>query len=318
MTLDISSAGQIFAKCQVTDYLCHGEALSECNMIDFVVDTYEVDILPRDKAEIYTKRSEGWEADSDNEDVQVCRPGQPHHDRILYLSHHPKAEKKQQKFRSRGHHNLPNFIGQYFPRRDDPKTYLFYCACMLLLLKPWRDIGQDLKGPSQTWSKAFESFLGQASQHTRFILSGIQYFHECESAAKKSRVQDLRLVEEINLCNSHAFNEDIGNDELGEDYVEINSGFSEEGLVQLIASQTPTDELHHTLLAIEIAKRSKIFPNHGAQWQVRNESLVGNASGDDFVKLMQWKAQMKRDIVMQNTDSDTLHTVEEDSGVQVD
>ena len=125
-------------------------------------------------------------------------------------------------------------------------------------------------------------------------------------------------MEEVKLCNSHAFNEDIGSDELGEDYVEINSGFSEEGLVQLIALQIPTDELHHALLAIEIAKCSKIFPNHGAQWQVCNKLLVKNALSDDFVKLMQWKAHIKRDIVMQNADSDTLYTVKEDSGAQVD
>ena len=225
---DISSTGQIFAKCQVTDYLCHSEALSGCNMIVFFVDTYEVNILPCDKAKTYGNHNEGWESDSNDEDVHVHRPGQPHHECILYLSHYPKAEKKQQKFDSQGHCNLPNFIGQYSPCHDDPKTYPFYCACMLLL-NPWRDIGQDLKVPSQTWSKAFDFFISQASQQMQFILSGIQYFHKCESATKKGRVQDLGLVEEVNSSDGCASKEDMGSDELGEDYVEINSGFREEG-----------------------------------------------------------------------------------------
>ena len=47
------------------------------------------------------------------------------------------------------------------------------------------------------------------------------------------------------------------------------------------------------------------------------DGSVGNATGDDLAKLMQWKGQMKRDIVTQNTDSDTPHAVDVDWGGQV-
>ncbi|KAM6492479.1 hypothetical protein JOM56_012203, partial [Amanita muscaria] len=82
---------------------------------------------------------------------------------------------------------LPNIVGCYFPRRDDPTIYQFYCACMLMLLKPWCDMQEDLKEPTQTWSKAFLLFTSAASERIKFILSGIQYFHECDSAAQESR-----------------------------------------------------------------------------------------------------------------------------------
>ncbi|KAG1858508.1 hypothetical protein F4604DRAFT_1493024, partial [Suillus subluteus] len=75
--------------------------------------------------------------------------------------------------------NLPNFIGSYFLRRDDPKVYPFYCACMLVLLKPWRDVMTDLKSEDQTWESVFKEFSSIAPQKIHHILSGIQYFYEC-------------------------------------------------------------------------------------------------------------------------------------------
>ena len=99
---------------------------------------------------------------------------------------------------------------------------------------------------------------------------------------------------------------------MGEDFRKVDSGYSKEGLANLIASQTPVDELHHALLAIEIAKCSKIFANHNSQWEVGTDGLVGNATGNDVVNLMQWKGQMKRDVVTQNTDLDIPHAMDID------
>ncbi|KIO04549.1 hypothetical protein M404DRAFT_79594, partial [Pisolithus tinctorius Marx 270] len=49
---------------------------------------------------------------------------------------------------------LPNFIGHYFPMQDDPDCHAFYCALMFMLLKPWQDLGTDLKGSHKTWEHA--------------------------------------------------------------------------------------------------------------------------------------------------------------------
>ncbi|KAJ7187074.1 hypothetical protein C8R46DRAFT_810295, partial [Mycena filopes] len=82
----------------------------------------------------------------------------------------------------RGHNTLPNFIGYQFPRRDDAETRDFYCACMLVLLKPWRNLATDLKSGTQSWSEAFETFKASASPRIHDILAGVQYFHSCQSA----------------------------------------------------------------------------------------------------------------------------------------
>src|ERR1700722_8779467 len=141
MVLDIDSDGKVFPKSQVTDYTCRNEGLSGYNVFNFFVDTYEKPIsqreLQKETREISLLASNG--------------PGRPPHDRFRYLPNHPKHKVIQRIKRMIGHNNLPNIIGRYFPRRDDPDTYQFYCASMLLLLKPWRNIETDLKSPSQTW-----------------------------------------------------------------------------------------------------------------------------------------------------------------------
>ncbi|KAI9069329.1 hypothetical protein FKP32DRAFT_1556688, partial [Trametes sanguinea] len=68
--------------------------------------------------------------------------------------------------------------GPWFPRNDDPDVRDFYCASMLMLLKPWRDLRQ-LKLPSQTWQEAFEDFRATLPSEMRYVLEGIQYYHDC-------------------------------------------------------------------------------------------------------------------------------------------
>ena len=76
------------------------------------------------------------------------------------------------------HHALLNFIGSKFPSEDDADDRDMYCASMLMLLKPWRDLASDLKGTDETWEAAFNEFRRAASTEELNILSSIQYFHE--------------------------------------------------------------------------------------------------------------------------------------------
>ena len=69
--------------------------------------------------------------------------------------------------------SLAHFIGRPFPHRDDPEEYEFYCALMLMLLKPWRNLAEDLKPPSQTWQSAFEEFLTATSQQGHCVRHSI-------------------------------------------------------------------------------------------------------------------------------------------------
>lgn len=125
VTLDISNSGRMIVKSQVVDYQCRGTELEESNILDFFVDTYEVEVTKADR-----------EAEFFDEEARRG-PGRPHHTRVRYLNSHPKSRSIQRIIRAKGHRNLPNFLGRWLPRNDDEKTYDFYCACMLMLLKPW-------------------------------------------------------------------------------------------------------------------------------------------------------------------------------------
>ncbi|KAL4071216.1 hypothetical protein V8B97DRAFT_1861588, partial [Scleroderma yunnanense] len=57
--------------------------------------------------------------------------------------------------------------------------YLFYCASMLMLLKPWHSLATDLKQLLQSWDSAFNEYMSGTSVHTKCVLANIQYFHKC-------------------------------------------------------------------------------------------------------------------------------------------
>ena len=88
--------------------------------------------------------------------------------------------------------------------------------------------------------------------------------------------------------------------ELGEGLVEVEEGYSEEGLAALLASQTSIQEEMHGRLAVKIAKHAKLFSSDSSDWKIGNRSTISNAMGDDLMKLMAWKSQMKQDVLAQN------------------
>ena len=145
--------------------MLRGESLVHCNIMEYFVDTYKADM-----------EKHYMHSTNDTTD-QHQRPGQKQNECILYLPAHPKYQQKLRVKWTRGHNQLPNFIGRFFPCSDDPDIRDFYCASMLLLLKPWREV-TDLKLPSQTWSQAFDSFLSTTSLKAKNIIAGIQYFYE--------------------------------------------------------------------------------------------------------------------------------------------
>ncbi|KAF9061324.1 hypothetical protein BDP27DRAFT_1182467, partial [Rhodocollybia butyracea] len=79
---------------------------------------------------------------------------------------------------------IPDFVGRYFPKRQQEGNNDFFYASMLLLLKPWRNASVDLKGTTETWENAYSTFMATTSQHNKDIVEGIQFFHSCQHAAK--------------------------------------------------------------------------------------------------------------------------------------
>lgn len=259
----------MFAKSQVTDYQHRGTELQDYNLVEFFTDTYEAEITKADhKAELVSEDAHRG-------------PGRPRNPRVRYLSTHPKSASIHRVIRSARHRNLPNFLGRWFPRNDDPDIYDFYCACMLVLLKPWRDLTADLKSHTETWTSAFEDFRVSASPKVRRMLSGIQYFHECKSAADSDNA--------VRPFPYPVPTDQTLDDESGVDNIPNAQGFSEEGLALLKAEAVPLREEQHGRMAIEIAKHLGIFQNNQKVWPV-NQGDVGpvNATESDLSRVAMW------------------------------
>ncbi|KAG9225266.1 hypothetical protein CCMSSC00406_0007097 [Pleurotus cornucopiae] len=86
----------------------------------------------------------------------------------------------------RGHETLPQFVGKWFPRRSDPDDEALYCASMLALFKPWRELG-DLKAPGKSLKQSFEDFLVSCPQRLRRVMDNMEYYYTSAEAANRDR-----------------------------------------------------------------------------------------------------------------------------------
>ncbi len=134
ITLQLNPRGQLYAKSQVTDYSLQGTALEDYNVQDFFTNTYKA---PMPKPPMADTNDNRELSDSDNEPVHPARRGRSPNMRSLYHAGHPHAMIKLRVVHTPLHWHIVNYVGRFFPSKDDPTTYPFYCASMLLLLKPW-------------------------------------------------------------------------------------------------------------------------------------------------------------------------------------
>ena len=302
ITLEADELGKLRPRNQVTDYMFRGEALADYNVIEFFVDTYE-DRVKGDNTDSHLHMYKTGDKQ---------KRGRPCHERVPYLPGHPTKQTKQRVVRGQNHNNLPNFIGRYFPPRDDPDQYPFYCASMLMLLKPWRDVKTDLKKSMQTWEEALEEFLETAPAKVTDILSGIQYYHMCHWSAKQ-QAQNLGIWEKSMGTEMEEMQVD------GEKVATLQQGsitLSEEGLRRLQASEEPTMEDLHAFSAIESARFAKLFEEDSIELWTEAEKrsnteldlqfmLGGRRCDDEDVQnMLQWKTQMEADVERQNIEFD--------------
>ena len=266
ITLELSNSGRLTVKSQVIDYQHRGAELEDYNILDFFVETYETEITRADR-----------KADSFEDDYRGR--GRPRNTRVQYLVGHPKSGSVHRVIRSSGHRNLPNFVGKWFPRNDDEQFHDFYCASMLTLLKPWRNLETDLKAPTESWVAAFDTFRASATPRVKRALSGIQYFHECESAAQK----DVTSPSPYRISTDGQ----ILDDESSADHPH-HQVFSEEGLALLKEANVSLREELHGHMAIELARLLGIFGDKQHVWAVGQRSVPSNATQEDLLRISAW------------------------------
>ncbi len=293
VTLDLSSAGNLFAKSQLTDYVLRGEELASFSVFRFIRDSYDANVRGSEPSK-----------PAMHEDA-TRRPGRPRHQRARYLPAHPCARTKQRVLRASGHRCLVNVVGRWFVRCDDPDVRDTYCASMLLLLKPWRDVSRDLKAGDQSWQDAFDVFMATASEETKDVVSGAQYFHECALAAEADRDDEDaadtatgRRAGDYDVLDAEADHEGEA-DGIGAVV------HTEAGLEALKASQTNYPERLHALHALAVARAAGFFPEDViSTWDTSQAGSVAAATGDDLVNMHAWRAHMAADVLRRQEAAD--------------
>ncbi|THH11044.1 hypothetical protein EW146_g8174 [Bondarzewia mesenterica] len=119
-----------------------------------------------------------------------------------------------------------------------------------MLLKPWRSLLSDLKLPDENWSTAFERFIVDASVEVKRTISGFQYYHECQSAAKQARNSSRGDAEEFGGIEAESI---VDDDVLAKD------SYTEENLGKLLAMTHGPRDVMYAEMAILHAVEAGIF-----------------------------------------------------------
>ena len=167
VTLLSNTKGEIYASCQLQDYLHRAPEMEHCSLLAFAIDTWE---------ETYNNENE-----TEKKGSPTLKAGCPAHIRACYDHDHPRWHSHRRVFRAFGHNTLPHIAGPWFPHNNDANLYNFYCACMLALLKPWHK-KEHLKSDDEPWHVAFMSFKNNATTYQKRVIAGFQYYYKSKVA----------------------------------------------------------------------------------------------------------------------------------------
>ena len=262
VSLQLDNGEHVRAWNQVTDYEYRGTEQDEVNIIHFFKDNYDEAIRcsPPDKSNTHT--------------------GCPRHNRVQYTPDHPYHTSRQRVLCPELHNNLINFVGPWFPRRNDADGEDVYYASMVMLFRPWCNIRSDLKGTDKTWKQAFEHLQAGMSCEELRMLDNIQYYYHCKQSADKHSEDDAE--ENETLSTEHTNQEDY-------EYVE-------EDEEQTCETRRVDREMINGQLAIEAGRLIGIFSEEAEEPTA--DTLSGawhtfrNAIAVDFENLQNWRSHL--------------------------
>jgi hypothetical protein len=237
--------GVLTMKDDIKDYADRGTEMTELSFFDFFIETYE----------------------GDRSQPSLNGRGRKPNGRVPYMEgtgHNNKCRV----YRTKGHETMPNFIGGWFPRNDVDDQQDMYCASMLALFSPWRVIG-DLKMENQTFKQAFDIFVGQTDDRTKYMMANIQYQHECVDSALKKRATEEEDKPIIALTLEETGDNLVtGGMLLTGDSQSVE--YTSRDIEHAIASEFSVDDKLYAEVALNIAMDCNIFeeePPIGVSWK---------------------------------------------------
>lgn len=170
LALDFST-GRVNLKDQLREYRYRGVGLSSMSMLEFILNTYEGQMLDETPAG-QKRKLDGTRA-----------AGRPPNERHEYL---PAANKGKscRVVRSAGHETIPKICGSWFARSDRPAEQDMHRATMLTLMVPWRNL-HEIKNENETFENRYRRMLEAADDRCRTFINNAQYYHECLDGAKE-------------------------------------------------------------------------------------------------------------------------------------
>lgn len=244
-----------------------GEELKDYSVMDFFTNTYEEGVNNRDREHVLESTS---------------ARGRPRSQRSQYMDGHPRATTHVRVVRAAGHNTLPNFVGSRFPRNDDEDIHDFYCASMLMLLKPWRNLA-NLKNPSMSWSDAFSQFVGQSTQRDiHKTLSGIQLYHRSFAAVQEDHRTAGFPQPQVEP------NEETVFDDMDPAIEPVTMAT----LAQAEANSVPWRDELYGQSAVAVGRLAGRFGSTGPDMDIDVQQIVSRANGEDAEKLLQWQSAL--------------------------
>ena len=125
-----------------------------------------------------------------------------------YQKDHPQRKTMVRVIRASNHNWLLKLMGRRIPRNDIPQEVELYCATVLMLVKPWRQLSH-LREDHATWKEAFDTFMMTAHPGIKRMLENIQDQYRSADAAE----DDLA----VRLAKEEGFEPEDNNDPQEED-----------------------------------------------------------------------------------------------------
>jgi hypothetical protein len=256
--------GQLEYVSQLKDYANRGESLETLSLWEFVRDTYNGSKLPSDskgkRANHFSDRSAFM---NDTDQLSKCRV-----------------------VRKAGHETMVDFVGPWLPRNERGDNYPMFCATMLALLIPWRNIGA-IHQNSLSLEAEFEKFLAVARPDQMLFMQNGQYYHESSEGVRR------RQKEESILPIVNPYEQIMEEGEEMECFNELDELLvPEEDIQYAIDHPFGPEEQAFAQVGMNIATDLGIFADEtvDAQSAINRKNVSRIADMEDVEQYQSWKA----------------------------
>ncbi|KAJ7080494.1 hypothetical protein C8R43DRAFT_965727 [Mycena crocata] len=256
--------GTVAMKDQLKEYADRGHEMDDVSYLEYFLESYDG-------------------ADVEGEEERD-KAGRPRSTRVPYLE--DSKRKGCRIIRGPGHETLPRFVGSWFPR-DTPSTHEYYCANILALLCPWRNISDLKDDDEETFHSVYERFMAHAEDDTRRTVANVDYFHQCSDASKKKK-KDPGVAANGGFLDV----EDYIRTEQEREEIDMQAPtLTEEDVERARDNRWAHRELNYGMNAVFIAKDLGIFPEKTEDrvWKERE-----TATFPDMAKFQSWGKKLAK------------------------